>query len=417
MALTDVRLRGLKPQDKVYRQADEKGLYIEVHPNGSMYWRHKYRFLGKEKRLSYGVYPEVSLKEARAKRDANRKLLAEGLDPGEAKKRGLLEREAVYANSFEVIAWKWYDHNSPVWATTTANKRSALLKNDLIPWLGERPIADIDALELLKVLRRIEERGANDTARIARQVLAQIFRYARLNQLCSHNPTMDLQGALAPKTTFHRPAITEPLAFGKLLVAIDRYQGSFIVRSLLALCPLLFQRPGEMIAMEWAEIDLENAIWSLPNHKMKMGFAHDVPLPERAVAILKDLFPLTGRRKYVFPNQRSPRDKHVSAATINNALQKLGIDTKTTHCAHGFRATARTMLDEQLGYRVEWIEHQLAHQVRDPLGRAYNRTTFLPERYEMMQAWADYLQALKLQVLGGNVVVRPFRKNTVVNIS
>ncbi|GAB3104560.1 tyrosine-type recombinase/integrase [Pseudomaricurvus hydrocarbonicus] len=347
--------------------------------------------------MSYGVYPEVSLKEARAKRDASRKLLADGFDPGQAKKRGLLEREAAFANSFEVVAWKWYERNLPTWKTVTANKRLSLLEKDLIPWLKEKPISEIDALELLKVLRRIEERGANDTARVARQLLDQIFRYARLNQLCSHNPTMDLQGALAPKTTFHRPAITEPQAFGKLLVAIDQYQGSIIVRSLLALCPLLFQRPGEMIAMEWSEIDLEEAVWSLPENKMKMGFAHIVPLPEQAVAILKELKPLTGRRKYVFPGQRDPRNKHVSAATINKALQNLGIDTKTAHCAHGFRATARTMLDEQLGYRVEWIEHQLAHQVRDALGRAYNRTTHLPQRQEMMQEWANYLDQLKIR--------------------
>jgi len=255
-------------------------------------------------------------------------------------------------------------------------------------------------LELLQTLQRIENRGAKETAHNGRQVANAIFRYARLTQRCTHSPAEDLKGALSPKITNHRPAITDPAQLGKLLVAIDSYKGTHIVRSLMALCPILFQRPGEMIAMEWNELDLDACEWNIPSEKMKMGIAHIVPLPTQAVATLKDLHPLTGQFKYVFPSQSKRRTYHASNGTINKALQNMGVDTKTEHCAHGFRATARTMLDEQLGVRVEWIEHQLAHQVRDALGRAYNRTTHLPDRKDMMQKWADYLDTLRNQQKG-----------------
>ncbi len=400
MALTDTALRTFKPSDKVYRRSDEKGLYIEVNPNGSRYWRHKYRFYGKEKRMSYGVYPEVSLKEARARRDTSRKLLADGIDPSEHKKQGKLDRESALSNTFQAISLEWYEKQLVTWSAATAKKRLAMLQNDLFPWLGKRPTDEISSLEMLQSLRRIEDRGAIETAHNARQVASQIFRYARLTQRCNHDPIGDLKGALTPKVVTHRAAITDPSHFGELLQAIDHYQGTYIVRCLLALCPILFQRPGEMIAMEWGEIDLEEGQWDIPAKKMKMGIEHTVPLPKQAITILSDLQPLTGGFRYVFSSQRSPRDKHVSDGTINKALRTLGVDTKHEHCAHGFRASARTMLDEQLGFRVEWIEHQLAHQVRDALGRAYNRTKHLSQRSEMMQAWADYLDGLKVKNTG-----------------
>ena len=242
-----------------------------------------------------------------------------------------------------------------------SKKKLALLENDLFPWLGSRPISEITALDLLTTLQRIENRGAKETAHHGRQTAGQIFRYARLTQRCTHDPALDLKGALAPKITNHRPAITDPDELGKLLVSIEKYKGTHIVRSLLALCPMLFQRPGEMIAMEWCEIDFDAGTWHLPADKMKMKLAHTVPLPQQAISILKDLHPLTGRGRHVFPSQSKRRTDHASNGTINKALQNMGINTKTTHCAHGFRATARTMLDEQLGLRVEWIEHQLAH--------------------------------------------------------
>lgn len=394
MPLTDTKAKQAKPKEKVYRLADEKGLYLEIHPNGSKYWRHKYRFNKKEKRLAYGVYPEVTLKEARNKRDTSRKLLENEIDPSVAKQTRRAATEDAAANSFEVVAREWYAKQLSTWAPTTAKKRLALLENDLFPWIGKRPISEITAAELLSTLQRIEKRGANETAHNGRQLSNQVFRYGRLTQRCAHDPASDLRGALTPKTTNHRPAITEPEDLAKLLVQIEEYKGSHIVRSLLALCPMLFQRPGEMIAMEWAEIDLEVGEWNIPATKMKMSIAHLVPLPHQAIAILQELYPLTGTGKYVFPSQSKRRTHHASNGTINKALQGMGVDTKTQHCAHGFRATARTMLDEQLGFKIEWIEHQLAHQVRDPLGRAYNRTKHLAQRKEMMQQWADYLDLL-----------------------
>lgn len=410
MALTDPKVRQAKPKDKTYRISDEKGLYLEVQTNGSRYWRHKYRFNGKEKRLAYGVYPEVTLKEARNKRDASRKFLSDGIDPGAVKNARKIASGEAATNSFEVVAREWYEKQKPTWAPTTAKKRLALIENDLLPWLGKQPIADISAAELLTTLQRIEKRGAKDTAHNGRQVTAQIFRYARVTQRCKHDPALDLKGALAPKITNHRPAITDPAELGKLLVDIDEYKGTHIVRSLIALCPILFQRPGEMISMEWCEIDFETDEWNIPAKKMKMGIAHTVPLPQQAIAILEDLHPLTGNGCYVFPSQSKRRTHHASNGTINKALKNMGVDTSTTHCAHGFRATARTMLDEQLNFRVEWVEHQLAHQVRDALGRAYNRTKHLPQRKEMMQKWANYLDDLKEQIRGSNVITGAFKK-------
>ncbi|MBM7424828.1 tyrosine-type recombinase/integrase [Spongiibacter marinus] len=394
MALTDIKIKQAKAREKIFRISDEKGLYIEIHPSGAKYWRHKYRFAGKEKRIGHGVYPEVTLAEARIARDEARRLLREGIDPSQLRKTTKAKAKFEANNTFSALAAEWYEKQRPSWALSTAVKREALIRNDLNPWLGNTPVNQIDTHSLLSTLQRIEDRGAIDTAHNARQVLNQIFRYAKQTQRVTENPAVDLQGALRPKTTRHRPAITDPTELGKLLTAIDKYDGTHIVRCLLKLCPLLFQRPGEMIAMRWDEIDQDAAIWNIPASKMKMGIAHTVPLSHQALAVLEDIKPLTSHRAYVFPGARNPRS-HVSAATINNSLQKLGYDTKTQHCAHGFRATARTLLDEVMEYRLEWIEQQLAHQVRDSLGRAYNRTKHLPQRAEMMQAWADYLDKLK----------------------
>ena len=251
---------------------------------------------------------------------------------------------------------------------------------------------------MVKTLQRIESRNAIDTAHNGRQVIKQIFTYAIQTGQLSHtnNPAQYLGGALKPKNTKHHPAITTPAQFGRLLAAIDKYSGTHIVRSLLKLCPLLFQRPGEMIAMEWEEIDFKKCIWMIPGSKMKMGLDHFVPLSKQAKAVLKDVQPLTGYRKFVFPSQSNPRTGHASNGTINRALNNMGFDTKTIHSAHGFRASARTLLDEELGERIDLIEHQLAHQVQDQLGRAYNRTSHLKDRITMMQRWADYLDDLRL---------------------
>lgn len=394
MALTDPAAKNAKPKEKIYRLTDEKGLYLEVQPSGAKYWRHKYRFAGKEKRLAYGVYPEISLKEARNARDDSRRLLREGIDPAKIKRTRKARQNWEAENTFHSVSEEWFQKQVGTWAEATAKKRRALLHNDLLPWLGKSPVTDLETIDLLACLQRIEDRGALETAHNARQVLGQVFRFAKQTRRVTENPALDLKGALKPQVTTHHAAITDPLEFGKLLRAIDGYQGTYTVRCLLKLCPLLFQRPGEMIAMEWAEIDWKKALWRLPADKMKTRQAHDVPLSTQAIFILKDLEPLNGNLPYVFPNARR-RKHHASPATINSALQKLGYDTQRTQSAHGFRASARTLLDEQMGYRLEWIEQQLAHQVRDSLGRAYNRTKHLPQRQEMMQRWADYLDQLR----------------------
>lgn len=414
MALSDAKVRQLQPTEKNYKVPDEKGMFLLVKSTGSKLWQMKYRYGGKENIFSIGTYPEVSLKEARARRDRARTLLANGVNPNESKRAAKATQHG--ANSFAAIGREWYEKQLPTWAPATAKKRLALLENDLFPWLGARQIDELTSKDLLTGLQRIESRGAKDTAHNARQVLSQIFRYARVTQRTTNDPVQDLKGALAPKMARHRPAITDPAELGKLLVKIDSYSGSYIVRALLSLCPLLFQRPGELIAMRWSDVDLEAGEWRFtPPKTIKKttcpdGVPHTVPLSQQAIGILRELEPLTGDRDYVFPSERR-QGGHASAGTINKALQIMGYDTTKTHCAHGFRSTARTLLDEVLGFRVEWIEHQLAHAVRDALGRAYNRTTHLPQRKEMMQKWGDYLDALRLQATTPNVITANFGRN------
>lgn len=411
MALTDTKVKNAKPAEKDYKLYDERGLFVLVKVNGAKYWRLKYMKDGKEKLLALGVYPEITLKDARDLRDRARTQVAKGIDPNEAKRASKATQNGI--DSFAVIAREWYEKQLPTWAPATAKKRLALLENDLFPWMGNRQIDELTSRDLLTGLQRIENRGAKDTAHNARQVLSQIFRYARVTQRTTNDPVQDLKGALAPKLAKHRPAITDPAELGRMLVKIEQYNGSYIVRALLALCPLLFQRPGEMIAMQWSDLDLEAGEWRYtPPKTVKKttcpdGTPHTVPLSKQAIGILRELHPLTGQSPFVFPSQRR-QGKHASEGTINKALQIMGYDTSKDHCAHGFRSTARTILDEVLGFRVEWIEHQLAHAVRDALGRAYNRTTHLPQRKEMMQKWADYLDGLRLQAQSPNVITANF---------
>ncbi|GAB1260780.1 tyrosine-type recombinase/integrase [Aurantivibrio plasticivorans] len=414
MPLTDTKIRKAKAGPKDCKLYDEKGLFLLVKTTGAKYWRMKYRLDGKEKLLAIGVYPDISLKLAREKRDNARTLVAEGVDPVQLKRTTKLAQSRI--NSFELIAREWYTKQLPTWAPATAKKRLALLENDLFPWLGASSVDDLTSMDLLTTLQRIESRGAKETAHNARQVLSQIYRYARVTQRSTNDPVQDLRGALAPKIAKHRPAITEPQELAKLLLNIDDYKGSYQVRAMLGLCPLLFQRPGEMITMEWAHLDLDKGEWRyVPPKTIKKttcpeGVPHIVPLSTQAIGILKDILPLTGSGRYVFPSQRR-QGGHASAGTINKALKTMGYDTQTEHCAHGFRSTARTILDEVLGFRVEWIEHQLAHAVRDALGRAYNRTTHLPQRIEMMQKWADYLDMLREQAKSPKLVIGAFGKN------
>lgn len=393
MPLTDTQIKTLKPDVKPRKVADEKGLFLLLTPTGGKLWRLKFRFDGKEKLLALGSYPDVSLKDARTRRDEARKLLADGIDPAEERKAAKAARVVAVANNFEAIAREWFGKQASGWADTHADKILQRLEKDVFPWLGSRPISGITPPDLLATVRRIEARGALDTAHRALQNCGQIFRYAVATGRAERDPTGDLRGALPPRRTGHFAAITEPLEVGALLRAIDAFKGTLIVQSALKLGPLVFVRPGELRKAEWAEFDLEKGEWSIPPERMKAKRAHLVPLSSQAVAILRDLHPLTGRGVHVFAG-RDPK-KPMSEAAVNAALRRMGYDTKTEMTGHGFRAMARTILHEELEVDRDVIEHQLAHRVPDALGTAYNRTKFIKERRAMMQRWADYLERLK----------------------
>ncbi|TXT26824.1 MAG: integrase family protein [Gallionellaceae bacterium] len=391
MKLIDAAVRKAKPEAKPYKLADGGGMYLEVMPNGSKYWRVKYRYGGKEKRLAFGVYPDVPLALARERGDEARRLLANDTDPGavkQAQKAMKLERAA---NSFEAIAREWFTKHSPGWAASHASKIIQRFEKDVFPWLGGRPIAEITAPELLAVLRRIESRGALDTAHRAHQNCGQVFRYAVATGHAQRDPSGDLRGALPPARGGHFAAIIEPAKAGELLRAVEAFRGTFAVKCALLLAPLVFVRPGELRKAEWADIDLDAAEWRYFVTKTKTE--HSVPLATQAVAILRELHPLTGHGRYAFPGHDPQRP--MSDAAVNAALRRMGYDTKTEITGHGFRAMARTILHEELYVKPEVIEHQLAHRVPDTLGTAYNRTKFLKERRAMMQQWADYLDKLK----------------------
>lgn len=391
MPLTDAAIRTAKPSAKPVRIFDGGGLYLEVSPAGGKLWRLKYRFNGKEKRLALGAYPETGLKEARERREDARKLLANGADPSETKRAQKAASVARSADSFEVIGREWFEKHRDTWAPSHSEKIIRRLEKDVFPWLGGRPIAEITAPEVLTVLRRIEGRGTLDTAHRAGGNCSQVFRYAIATGRAERDPVPDLRGALPPARGGNFAAITEPAKVGELLRAIDAFSGTFVVKSALLLAPLLFVRPGELRRAEWAGFDLEKAEWRYWVTKTKTE--HSVHLATRAVEILRELHALTGHGRYVFPG-RDPQ-KAMSEAAVNAALRRMGYDTKTEITGHGFRAMARTILAEELHQKPEVIEHQLAHQVPDALGTAYNRTKFLKERRAMMQLWADYLDKLK----------------------
>ncbi len=400
--LTDPKCKNAKPKDKAYKLADEKGLYLEIMPNGAKCWRMKYRYGGKEKRLAFGVYPETGLKEARAKRDEARKLLADGADPGETRK-AMKAAQVADAETFEVVAREWFAKNEATWAENHGNRVIRRLERDIFPWLGNAPIRGIDAPKLLGALRRIEERGAVETAHRALQNCGQIFRYAIATGRAERDISADLKGALPQVKGGHFAAVTDPKQVAELLRAIDAYQGTFTVQCALKLAPLFFVRPGELRQAEWKDFDLDAAEWRYT--VTKTDTAHIVPLANQAAAILQELHAATGHGRYVFPSARTPNgSRPMSDVALLAALRRMGFDKDETS-VHGFRALARTILDEVLGFRPDFIEHQLAHAVRDPNGRAYNRTAHLTERKKMMQSWADYLDSLKA---GAQVI--PFKR-------
>lgn len=391
MSLTDIAIRKLKPNGKITKSFDKLGLYIEVSPAGGKWWRWKYRFQGKEKRLSFGTYPDVSLKDARDRCEEARRLLKSGVDPSQHRKAEKLARANSAATSFESVSSEWFEKQKPTWAEGHSARILRLLERDIWPWLGNRPISEISASELLTVVRRIEARGAGDTAHRSLQTCGQVFRYAVATSRCERDPSGDLRGALSPVRGGHFAAATEPEQLAKVLRAIDSYQGTLIVRCAIRVAPLVIVRPGELRKAEWNDVDLEKAEWRFTI--TKTNTSHIVPLSRQAVDILRELHPLTGKGRFVFPsargNKRPMSDNAVLAAM---RTMEIGKDEMT---GHGFRAAARTILDEVLKVRVDLVEHQLGHAVKDPNGRSYNRTSFLPERRIMMQQWADYLDKLK----------------------
>ncbi|KVU85026.1 integrase [Burkholderia ubonensis] len=400
MPLTDTAIKNAKPADKPVRLFDGGGLYLEVAPSGGKWWRLKYRFGGKEKRISLGVYPDVPLKEARERRDKARALLEAGADPGEVKKAEKRAARLSTENSFEAVAREWHAKYMPTWSASHGARLLRRLEVDAFPWIGGKPIAELAPPDVLDVLRRVEKRGALETAHRLHANVGQVCRYAVATGRAPRDVTADLRGALPPVQQEHMAAITDPKQVAELLRAIDGYQGTLPVSCALRLAPLLFQRPGELRAAEWAEFDLEAATWEIPSDRMKRtkqgkaaGGAHIVPLPTQAVAVLRELQPLTGSGRLLFPSVRT-KDRPMSDNTVNAALRRLGYDGDTM-TGHGFRAMARTILDEVLSVPAPIIEAQLAHTVKDPLGRAYNRTAHLQQRREMMQKWADYLDRLK----------------------
>lgn len=400
MALTDLAVRNAKPSTKQQKLFDGGGLHLLVTPAGGKRWVLKYRFGGKEKSLALGMYPDVSLSEARRRRDDAREKLAAGIDPSDAKKAEKRAARLSAENSFEAVAREWHVKYTPIWSESHADRILRRLEVDAFPWIGGKPIADLAPPDVLEALRRVEKRGALETAHRLRANISQVCRYAVATGRATRDVTADLRGALPPVQAEHMAAITEPKQVTELLRAIDGYHGTFPVSCALRLAPLLFQRPGELRAAEWVEVDLDAGVWEIPSERMKRtkqgkaaGSAHIVPLSPQAIAILRELYAVTGNGRFLFPSVRT-KDRPMSDNTINGALRRLGYDGDTM-TGHGFRAMARTILDEVLGMPAAIIEAQLAHAVKDPLGRAYNRTAHLPQRREMMQRWADYLDDLK----------------------
>lgn len=390
--LTALLVKSAKPGPKQDKLTDGGGLYLLVMPNGSKYWRYDYRYREKRKTLPLGVYPDVSLSEARDRHNEARQKVKSGVDPARERKVAKLTRDIAAENTFKAIAEEWFVRQMENKSDGHKARARRLLQKDLYPSLGHFAIDAITPIEVLATLRKIESRSV-DLAHRAKQTCSLIFKYAIITSRLINDPAQSLTGALKTAQTVHRAAIVDPEELGTLLRAIDEYFGSPIVFAALKLSPILFQRPGEIRHMEWSEINWEDSRWEIPAEKMKMRQPHIVPLPDQAIRELKALHPLTGNGKFVFPSARG-RSRPLSDNGVRVALRSMGFDREKI-TPHGFRATARTILDERLRYRVDVIEAQLAHAVKDANGRAYNRTTFLEERTEMMQAWADYLDNLK----------------------
>ncbi|MFC7459158.1 tyrosine-type recombinase/integrase [Hydrogenophaga defluvii] len=400
--LTDVQCRNAvcPPERKQARFADAGGLYLQVSPSGSKRWFLKYRVGGKEKQLALGSYPDVTLASARLARDAAKQQKASGVDPIQARKLEKLKGIRPEGDTFKAVAQEWYGKQVGRWSPMHAHRVMQQFERDLFPWLGERPMPGIEPMELLAVLQKIEARGAVETADRALMLARQVWEYWLPTATnTQRNITEGLKKRLMPYRGTHFPAIVEPERFGELLRAMYAYKGGLIVRTALLLAPILYQRPGNLRMMEWSEVDMDNARWTIPSAKMKRlkqekenGDDHVVPLPTQALALLRDIHPLTGHGQYVFPGQRD-HDRPMSDNSVRSALYSLGFGKEQSW--HGFRASARTMLVDQLDLDPLAIEANLAHSVKDANGRSYNRTQYLAQRFTQIQQWADYLDRLR----------------------
>lgn len=410
--LTDAQCRNAvcPPDRKQARFADSGGMYLQVSPAGSKRWFLKYRVAGAEKQLALGSYPDVSLTNARKARDAAKLQKSTGCDPVQVRKLEKIKAARPEGDTFKVVALEWYGKQAPQWSESHAERSLRQLERDLFPWIGERPMTDIHAMELLAALQKVEERGAIETADRVLMLARQVWDYwLPTSHVQQRNITEGLKGRLTPYRGKTFAAILDPVRMGGLMRAIKSYKGGPIVRTALQLTPYLYQRPGNLRMMEWVELDLDGAVWTIPSMKMKrtklekeQGEAHTVPLPTQAVALLRSIQPLTGHGRFVFPGERS-HDRPVSDNSVRSALYALGFGKEQSW--HGFRASARTMLVDELNIDWQVIEANLAHAVKDANGRSYNRTQYVKQRFTMIQQWADYLDKL---AAGAEVI--PFTK-------
>ena len=393
MSLSDTQLRNMKATGKAKKISDGGGLYLHLSPAGGKLWRMAYRFEGKQKTVCFGAYPALSLKEAREKRDESKALLARGIDPSLHKQAAKAASIAETANAYEVVAREWYAKNAPRWTESNAERVLARQEKDVFPFIGKHPIAQISAPELLTVLRKVEERGALDTAHRILQDTSRIFRYGIATGRAERDPAADLKGALTVPRKGHFATIVDTKEIGQLLRDVDAYSGNLVVRAALRLAPYVFVRPGELRKAEWTEFDLENAEWRIPAKRMKMRVLHIVPLSRQVLGILRDLHPYSGDGPYLFPSLRA-KSAPISDMTLLAGLRRLGY-AKEQMTVHGFRSLASTLLNEQ-GFNKDWIERQLAHGERNSVRASYNYAEYLPERRKMMQSWADFLDSLRV---------------------
>jgi integrase len=392
MKLTVTAIKNAQPKVKPYKIYDSAGLYLLIIKNGSKFWRFNYKFSGKHKTLALGVFPAVSLKQARLDHGKAKQMLSDGLDPTHERKVQKALKKMQQNSTFRSVSLEWLEKQKPIWAKTHYDNVKGRLYNYVFSVIGDKAIAHITAPDLLALLQPIENLGYNETAHRVRALCGQIFRYAVITGRAGYNPAADLQGALVPVRAISFAALTDPVEVGGLLRAIDEYSGDMMTRCALKFAPLVFVRPKELRMAEWSEINLSRKQWLIPASKMKMRNDHIVPLSDQAIEVLKEVHPATGKGRYIFASVRN-RDRPMSDNTINAALRRMGF-TKQEMTGHGFRAMASTLLNEQ-GLNHDWIEIQLAHTESNKIRAAYNRAKYLPQRKIMMQQWADYLDNLR----------------------